>query len=77
MPGSPQQRTITDSQSRVDAVELLQVVLETDAGVTGYAMNWSDTPGLRAARVAVVDNCAPLLVGLQIRRQVVDATRIG
>lgn len=54
------QRTITDSQSRVDAVEFLQVVLDTDAGITGYGMNWSYTPGLRAAQVAVDDNYAPI-----------------
>ena len=64
-----QQRTITDSQSRVDAVEFLQVVLETDAGITGYGMNWSYTPGLRAAQVAVVDNYAPLLVGRDPERK--------
>ena len=67
------QRTITDSQSRVDAVDFLQVVLETDAGITGYGMNWSYTPGLRAAQVAVVDNYAPLLIGRdpQMRKQIV------
>ncbi len=57
------QRTITDSQSKVDAVEFLQVVIETDAGITGYGMNWSYTPGLRAAQVAVNDNYAPILAG--------------
>ena len=34
-----QQRTITDSQSTVTHVEFLQVVLKTDAGLTGYGMN--------------------------------------
>src|SRR5258706_55337 len=50
------QRTITDSQSTVDAVEFLQVRLDTDGGVTGYGMNWSYTPGLREdlARVAAL-----------------------
>ncbi|TAH37216.1 MAG: mandelate racemase/muconate lactonizing enzyme family protein [Planctomycetota bacterium] len=57
------QRTITDSQSSVDAVEFLQVQLETDAGITGYGMNWSYTPGLRAAQVLVDENYAPLLRG--------------
>ena len=67
------QRTITDSQSRVDAVDFLQVVLETDAGITGYGMNWSYTPGLRAAQVAIVDNYAPILIGRdpQMRKQIV------
>src|SRR5262252_10356903 len=58
-----QQRTITDSQSTVTHVEFLQVVLQTDAGVTGYGMNWSYTPGLHAAQVMVQENYAPLLLG--------------
>jgi L-alanine-DL-glutamate epimerase-like enolase superfamily enzyme len=57
------QRTITDSQSRVDAVEFLQVVLATDDGISGYGMNWSYTPGLRAAQVLVDDTYAPVLRG--------------
>ena len=44
------QRTITDSQSRVEAVDFLQVRLDTDDGLAGYGMNWSYTPGLRAAQ---------------------------
>ncbi|MCA8951577.1 MAG: mandelate racemase/muconate lactonizing enzyme family protein [Planctomycetes bacterium] len=56
-----QQRTITDSQSTVTDVEFLQVVLRTDEGITGYGMNWSYTPGLRAAQVAVDENYAPVL----------------
>jgi L-alanine-DL-glutamate epimerase-like enolase superfamily enzyme len=58
-----QQRTITDSQSTVHDVEFLQVILQTDQGLTGYGMNWSYTPGLRAAQVMVQDNYAPVLVG--------------
>jgi L-alanine-DL-glutamate epimerase-like enolase superfamily enzyme len=58
-----QQRTITDSQSTVTHVEFLQVVLQTDAGLTGHGMNWSYTPGLRAAQVMVQENYAPLLLG--------------
>lgn len=57
------QRTITDSQSSVSDVEFLQVALETDAGITGYGMNWSYTPGLRAAQVCVTDNYAAELKG--------------
>jgi L-alanine-DL-glutamate epimerase-like enolase superfamily enzyme len=57
------QRAITDSQSVVHDVEFLQVKIETDEGVTGWGMNWSYTPGLRAAQVCVSDNYAPLLVG--------------
>lgn len=57
------EQTITDSQTVVDAVEFLQVELVTDGGITGWGMNWSYTPGLRAAQVCVVDNYIPLLVG--------------
>ena len=60
------QRTITDSQSTVEAVEFLQVRLETDADIVGYGMNWSYTPGLRAAQVMVDENYAPLLAGQDV-----------
>ena len=63
------QRTITDSQSRVDAVDFLQVILHTDGGITGYGMNWSYTRGLRAAQVAVDDDYAPLLAGRDPERR--------
>jgi L-alanine-DL-glutamate epimerase-like enolase superfamily enzyme len=57
------QRAITDSQSHVEDVEFVQVVLSTDAGLTGYGMNWSYTTGLRAAQVSIDDVYAPLLRG--------------
>jgi L-alanine-DL-glutamate epimerase-like enolase superfamily enzyme len=57
------EQTITDSQTVVDAVEFLQVELTTDAGISGFGMNWSYTPGLRAAQVCVTDDYVPLLVG--------------
>ena len=57
------QRTITDSQSRVEAVEFMQVTLRTDSGLIGHGMNWSYTTGLRAAQVMVTENYAPILVG--------------
>ncbi len=57
------QRTITDSQSTVTHVEFLQVTLPTDGGITGYGMNWSYTPGLRAAQVMVDENYAPVVTG--------------
>ena len=57
------QRAITDSQSIVHDVEFLQVELQTDEGVTGWGMNWSYTPGLRAAQVSVTENYTPLLLG--------------
>jgi len=58
-----QQRTITDSQSKVDEVEFLQVIVRTDGGVTGYGMNWSYTPGLRAAQVMLEENYKSVLLG--------------
>ena len=58
-----QQRTITDSQSKVDSVQFLQVRLDTDGDITGFGMNWSYTPGLKAAQVMVDDNYAPMLRG--------------
>lgn len=57
------QRAITDSQSFVTHVEFLQVTLKTAEGITGYGMNWSYTPGLKAAQVAVDENYTPLLIG--------------
>lgn len=57
------QRTITDSQSSVDDVEFLQVILHTDSGHTGYGMNWSYTTGLRAAQVMIDENYTPKLIG--------------
>jgi len=55
------QRAITDSQTVVHDVEFLQVKISTDAGIVGWGMNWSYTPGLRASQVAVVENYAPIL----------------
>jgi L-alanine-DL-glutamate epimerase-like enolase superfamily enzyme len=57
------QRTITDSQSKVDSVQFMQVRLDTDERVIGYGMNWSYTPGLKAAQVMVDENYAPVLRG--------------
>ena len=50
-------------------VEFLQVIIETDGGITGYGMNWSYTPGLRTAQVAVDDSYAPLLAGRDPERR--------
>jgi L-alanine-DL-glutamate epimerase-like enolase superfamily enzyme len=68
------QRTITDSQSSVEAVEFLQVSLHTEGGPIGYGMNWSYTSGLRAAQVMVEDNYVPILVGADpsLRKQLVS-----
>lgn len=57
------QRTITDSQSTVDNVEFLQVLVHTNTGIVGYGMNWSYTTGLRAAQVMVDENYIPALIG--------------
>ena len=74
-----QQRTITDSQSTVTHVEFLQVVLKTDAGLTGYGMNWSYTPGLRTAQIAVQENYAPILIGKDpaFRKQITKGVAAG
>ena len=61
------QRTITDSQSRVEAVEFMQVTLRTDSSLVGHGMNWSYTTGLRAAQVMVTENYVPILVGADPR----------
>lgn len=57
------QRTITDSQSRVEAVEFIQVRLDTDEGISGWGFNWNYTRGMRAVQVIVEDTYAPVLVG--------------
>lgn len=57
------QRTITDSQSRVDSVEFVQVMIETDAGITGYGFNWNYTKGMRAVQVIIDDCYGPAVVG--------------
>ena len=64
-----EQRTIVDSQSRVDHVEFVQVEIVTDDGLCGYGMNWSYTPGLRAAQVCIDDNYAPILRGADPERR--------
>jgi L-alanine-DL-glutamate epimerase-like enolase superfamily enzyme len=63
------QRAITDSQSNVESVEFVQVVLSTDEGITGYGMNWSYTTGLRSAQVSIDDVYAPLLKGADPERR--------
>jgi L-alanine-DL-glutamate epimerase-like enolase superfamily enzyme len=57
------QAPITDSQTIVHDVDFLQVALHTDAGLTGWGMNWSYTPGLHAAHSCLMHDYAPLLVG--------------
>lgn len=58
-----QQRTITDSQSRVESVEFISVRLDTDEGVSGWGFNWNYTRGMRAVQVMIDDVYAPLLIG--------------
>lgn len=57
------QRTITDSQSSVDAVEFVQVAIETDAGITGYGFNWNYSRGIRAVQVMIDDCYGPAVIG--------------
>lgn len=58
-----QQRTITDSQSRVDSVEFVQVRIDTDEGISGWGFNWNYTKGMRAVKTIIDDNYAPNLIG--------------
>ncbi len=57
------QRTITDSQSIVEAVEFVQVRLETDEGISGWGFNWNYSKGIRAVQVIIDETYAPVLVG--------------
>jgi len=57
------QRTITDSQSTVEAVEFIQVRLETDEGIVGWGFNWNYSRGIRAVQVIVDDTYTPVLLG--------------
>lgn len=58
-----QQRTITDSQSRVDSVEFVQVRVDTDEGISGWGFNWNYTKGIRAVKTMIDDTYAPNLIG--------------
>lgn len=57
------QRTITDSQSRLDSVEFVAVRIDTDEGISGWGFNWNYTKGLRAVQCMIDENYAPRLVG--------------
>ncbi len=57
------QRTITDSQSRVESVEFIQVKIETDDGITGWGFNWNYSKGLHAVQVMIDEVYAPALPG--------------
>lgn len=59
----PQQRTISDAQSRVEAVEFLLVRLETNQGLVGWGFNWNYMKGMRAVKVMIDDVYAPALIG--------------
>ena len=57
------QRTITDSQTRVESVEFIQVRIDTDEGITGWGFNWNYNKGTRAVKVMIDDVYAPHLIG--------------
>jgi len=59
----PQQRTISDAQTRVEAVEFVFVRLETDHGITGWGFNWNYTRGTRAVQVMIDEIYGPALIG--------------
>jgi len=59
----PQQRTISDAQSRVEAVEFIVVRVETNQGITGWGFNWNYTRGTRAVQVMIDEVYAPAMRG--------------
>ena len=59
----PRQPTISDAQSRVEAVEFVAVRLDTNQDLTGWGFNWNYSRGTRAVKVMIDDVYAPLLIG--------------
>ena len=59
----PRQRTISDAQSRVEAVEFLVVRLDTKQGLSGWGFNWNYTKGTRAVKTMLDEVYAPVLLG--------------
>ncbi|HEX6971716.1 MAG TPA: mandelate racemase/muconate lactonizing enzyme family protein, partial [Limnochordia bacterium] len=57
------QRTITDSQTSLDAVEFVAIRLDTDDGLQGWGFNWNYTQGTRAVKTLIDDAYAPYLIG--------------
>ena len=58
-----QQPAITDAQTRLEAVEMIALRLDTDAGIAGWRFNWNYTQGTRAVQVILEDNYLPPLIG--------------
>lgn len=67
------QKTISDSQTRLDSVEMVAIRLDTDDQISGWGFNWNYTKGTRAVQVILDDNYSPLLVGKDplMRKQIV------
>lgn len=59
----PQQKTISDAQTQVEAVEFVFVRLDTDGGHTGWGFNWNYTTGTRAVQVMIDEVYGPALIG--------------
>lgn len=57
------QKTITDSQTSLDAVEMVAIRVDTDAGISGWGFNWNYTKGTRAVQAILDDNYVPMLPG--------------
>ncbi len=57
------QKTITDSQTSLDAVEMVAIRIDTEEGISGWGFNWSYTKGTRAVQVILDDNYIPELQG--------------
>ena len=53
------QKTITDSQTSLDAVEMVAIRVDTDAGISGWGFNWNYTKGTRAVQAILDDNYVP------------------
>ncbi len=58
-----QQKTISDSQTRLDSVEMVAIRLDTDEGISGWGFNWNYTKGTRAVQAILDDNYVPVLQG--------------
>lgn len=57
------QRTINDSQTRVESVEFIQVRIDTDEGITGWGFNWNYNKGTRAIKEMIDEVYSPHLLG--------------
>lgn len=57
------QTAIADSQSYLEAVEMIALRLDTDTGLTGWGFNWNYTEGLGAVKTVLDETYLPRLLG--------------